>query len=93
MQNNYDNDRDARRPNKRSAFTVKPLTVELQLDVDMAEALGSFILVSRPQNPAIAALGHQLQNIIPFYEDRDDRDSRSRDDRDDDRDDSVSEAE
>ena len=80
MQQNYDNDRDGRRPNKRSAFTVKPLTVELQLDVDMAEALGSFILASRPSNPAIAALGHQLQNIVPCYDDyHDERPSKRED--------------
>jgi len=50
---------------KRTAFTIAPVEVKLVLDLDMAIALGDFILEARPSNPAIVALGHQLQNIMP----------------------------
>jgi hypothetical protein len=50
---------------KKSAFIVEPVQVKLILDLDMAIALGDYLLAQRPENPAIAALGHQLQNILP----------------------------
>ena len=52
--------------NKKSAFTLAPVQVNLVLDLDMAVLLGDFILDAHPVNPAILALGHQLQNIIPL---------------------------
>ena len=51
--------------NKQPAFVMKPVDVDLKLDLDMAIALGDFILENHPGNPAILALGHQLQNIMP----------------------------
>lgn len=50
---------------KRIAFQIAPVKVDVTFDLDMAVALGDFILEKRPDNPAIAALGHQLQNIMP----------------------------
>lgn len=50
---------------KRVAFKIAPVEVTLTLDLDMAVALGDFILDKHPDNPAIAALGYQLQNIMP----------------------------
>lgn len=50
---------------KRTAFTLVPVEVKLCLDLDMAIALGDFILENRSDNPAIVALGYQLQNIFP----------------------------
>ena len=50
---------------KRIAFKIAPVEVNLTLDLDMAVTLGDFILDHRPENPALAALGHQLQNIMP----------------------------
>lgn len=50
---------------KRIAFKIAPVEVNVTLDLDMAVALGDFILEQHPENPAIAALGHQLQNIMP----------------------------
>lgn len=45
---------------KKSAFTLEPVTVKVELDLDMAIALGDFILESHPNNPAIVALGYEL---------------------------------
>lgn len=52
-------------PTKRVAFKIAPVEVTVTFDLDMAVALGDFILEKRPENPAIVALGHQLQNIMP----------------------------
>ena len=48
--------------NKKSAFTIKS-SVNVELDFDMALALGRFIVDSRPENTAVMALGHQLCNL------------------------------
>ena len=48
--------------NKKSAFTIKS-SVSVELDFDMALALGRFIVDSRPENTAVMALGHQLCNL------------------------------
>jgi hypothetical protein len=51
-----------RKPDKKSAFSVNS-DVRLNLDFDMALALGKFIIDSRSENTAIMALGHQLINL------------------------------
>jgi hypothetical protein len=51
-----------RKPDKKSAFSVNS-DVRLNLDFDMALALGKFIIDSRSENTAIMALGHQLVNL------------------------------
>lgn len=48
---------------KKTAFSVKPPLVRVELDLDLAIALGDHILKVRCENPAIVALGHQLQNL------------------------------
>lgn len=50
---------------KPSAFAIEHL-VKLNLDFDLALALGDHILSHQCTNPAIVALGHQLQNLEPF---------------------------
>lgn len=49
----------------KNAFTLMPVEVNLKLDLDLALALGDFILEHRPENTAILAMAHQLQNILP----------------------------
>jgi hypothetical protein len=57
------------RPNQththdKPAFQVDS-QVTVRLDLWLAVELGDFILSHFPENPAIRAVGHQLQNIIP----------------------------
>ena len=54
--------RGRRKTDKKSAFSVNS-NVRLELDFDMALALGRFIIDSRSENTAIMALGHQLTNL------------------------------
>tara|TARA_R110002051_G_scaffold90226_1_gene158875 strand:- start:76 stop:354 length:279 start_codon:yes stop_codon:yes gene_type:complete len=51
-----------RKTDKKSAFSVNS-NVKVELDFDMALALGRFIIDSRSENTAIMALGHQLTNL------------------------------
>jgi hypothetical protein len=53
---------------KAPAFSIRH-RVDLELDLDLALALGDHILSSQCSNPAIVALGHQLQNLEPFEKD------------------------
>jgi len=50
---------------KSPAFSIRH-RVDLELDLDLALALGDYILNNQCPNPAIVALGHQLQNLEPF---------------------------
>jgi len=54
--------RGRRKTDKKSAFSVNS-NVKVELDFDMALALGRFIIDSRSENTAIMALGHQLTNL------------------------------
>ena len=54
--------RGRRKTDKKSAFSVNS-NVKVELDFDMALALGKFIIDSRSENTAIMALGHQLVNL------------------------------
>lgn len=60
-----DSKMEKRFPKKSPAFSIRH-RVDLELDLDLALALGDHILGSQCSNPAIVALGHQLQNLEPF---------------------------
>jgi hypothetical protein len=53
---------------KAPAFSIRH-RVDLELDLDFALALGDHILSNQCSNPAIVALGHQLQNLEPYEKD------------------------
>lgn len=57
-------ERNRVQPKKAPAFSIRH-RVDLELDFDLALALGDHILSSNCPNPAIVALGHQLQNLDP----------------------------
>jgi len=50
---------------KTPAFSIRH-RVDLELDLDLALALGDYILSGHCSNPAIVALGYQLQNLDPY---------------------------
>lgn len=56
---------------KQPAFRIDSVRITMSMDLAMASALGDFILDHRPENTAIAAMGHQLLNIYNDYEPRD----------------------
>ena len=59
---------------KKTAFRINEY-VHVELKYDLAQALGEFILAGHPDNPAIQALGHQLDNLGESYDDnRDEQD-------------------
>lgn len=47
---------------KRPSFVVDD-RIKLDLDIDLALALGDFILQSETPNSALVAFGHQLNNL------------------------------
>lgn len=51
-------------PKKAPAFTIRH-RVDLELDMDLALALGDHLLSTSCPNPALVALAHQLQNLLP----------------------------
>ncbi len=54
----YENGQTKERERRnKEAFRIRMM---LELDLDLANALGNFILDSRCTNPAIVAIGHQL---------------------------------
>jgi len=51
---------------KAPAFSIRH-RVDLELDLELALAIGDHILSSQCSNPAIVALGHRLQNLDGFF--------------------------
>lgn len=50
---------------KLPAFEVKPVRIVLTLDINLALALGDFLMDSKPKNKALWALGARLRDIVP----------------------------
>jgi hypothetical protein len=57
-------ERNRVQPKKAPAFSIRH-RVDLELDMDLALALGDHLLSSSCPNPALVALAHQLQNLLP----------------------------
>ena len=57
-------DRNRVQPKKAPAFTIRH-RVDLSLDFELALALGDHLLSTSCSNPALVALAHQLQNLLP----------------------------
>lgn len=57
---------------KQPAFRIESVRIVMSMDLALATALGDFILDHRPENSALAAMGHQLLN----YQDFDPRDQQ-----------------
>lgn len=55
---------EEKRLKKAPAFTIRH-RVDLELDMDLALALGDHLLSSSCPNPALVAMAHQLQNLLP----------------------------
>ena len=53
-----------RKSKKAPAFAIRH-RVDLELDIDLALALGDHLLSTKCPNPALVALAHQLQNLLP----------------------------